>query len=167
MTSSSVAASIACRSSIGFARNASVSAAQDAKDFFALLLFERHDLVVDLDGAERLQVEAGAAAGAAMDDAGNRRAVLGFDDQHVAAVAVADDLVLQIRRGFFSPQIRFERRAQPRPLLAQLRRAAAPAPGWLVVDLSGRIDLPPHFGDLRLERRRSSRQSPSTSGTAR
>jgi hypothetical protein len=58
--------------------------------------FERDDLVVDLDGAERLEVEAGTAARTAVDDARNRRAMLGLDDEHVAAVAVADDLILQI-----------------------------------------------------------------------
>ena len=94
---------------------------QNAMHLFALLLLERHDLVVDLDRAERLEIEAGAAAGAAVNDAGNRRAMLGLDDEHVAAVAVADDLILQIARGVLAAQIRFERRSQTRPLLAQLR----------------------------------------------
>ena len=46
---------------------------QDAVHLFALLLLERDDLVVDLDRAERLEIEARAAARAAVDDAGNRR----------------------------------------------------------------------------------------------
>ena len=119
---------------------------------FALLLLERHDLVVDLDRAQRLQIEAGAAAGAAVDDAGNRRAVLGLDDEHVAAVAVADDLILQILRGVLAAQIRFERRAQARPLLAQLRAQPRQLRAGGVVDLAGRVDLAADVGDLGLER---------------
>ena len=56
-------------------------------------------------------------------------AMLGLDDEHVAAVAVADDLVLQIARGVLAAQIRFERRSQPRPLLPQLRRGSRDSSG--------------------------------------
>ncbi len=125
---------------------------ENAMDFFPLLLFERDDLVVDLDGAERLEVEAGAAARTAVDDSWNRRAMLGLDDQHVAAVAVADDLVLQIARGVLTPQIGFERRPQPRPLLPQVRAQAPQFRARIVVHLAGRIDLAPHFAGLALER---------------
>ena len=45
---------------------------QDAADFLGLLLLERDDVVVDLDGVERLEIQAGAAGGGAVDDAGNR-----------------------------------------------------------------------------------------------
>ena len=46
---------------------------QDAADLLGLLLLERDDLVVDLDGLERLDEQARAAGRAAVDDAGNRR----------------------------------------------------------------------------------------------
>ena len=41
------------------------------------------------------------------------------DEEDVAAVAFGDDLVLQILGRVLSTQIRFERAAQPRTLLAQ------------------------------------------------
>ena len=46
-------------------------------------------------------------------------AVLGLDDEHVAAVALGDDLILQVFRGLLAAQVRLERAAQPRALLAQ------------------------------------------------
>ena len=49
---------------------------QDPADFRGFLLLERDDVVVDLDRAERLEIEAGPARGTAVDDAGDRRAVL-------------------------------------------------------------------------------------------
>jgi hypothetical protein len=35
---------------------------KDAADFLALLLFERDDVVIDFDGAQRLEKETGATA---------------------------------------------------------------------------------------------------------
>ena len=46
-------------------------------------------------------------------------AMLGLDDQHVAAVALGDDLILQVLRRLLAAQVRLERAAQPRALLAQ------------------------------------------------
>ena len=88
-------------------------------DFLLLLLLERHDVVVDLDGAERLEEQARAARRAAVHDAGDRPAVLGADDEHVAAAAVGDDLLLQILRGVLAAQVGLERAAEARPLLPQ------------------------------------------------
>ena len=93
-------------------------------------------------------------------------AMLGLDDEHVAAVAIADDLILQVARRVLAAQIRLERRAQPRALLAQLRAQARQLGAGVVVDLAGRIDLAAHFGDLVLERSAALRDAPSASGTA-
>ena len=96
MTSSSVAASIVrCRSAGPRAKGVG-QRQQNAADFLELLLLERDDVVVDLDGAERLEEQARAARGGAVHDAGDARAVLGLDDEHVPAVAFGDDLLLQI-----------------------------------------------------------------------
>ena len=46
---------------------------QDAADFLGLLLFERDDVVVDLDRAERLEEQAGAAGRRAVHDARESR----------------------------------------------------------------------------------------------
>ncbi len=56
-------------------RNASDSAEQNAAHLLRFLLLERDDVVVDLDGAERLEEQARAAPRAAVHDAGNRGAV--------------------------------------------------------------------------------------------
>ena len=72
-------------------------------------------------------------AGAAVDDAGDRGAVLRADDEHVAAVAVGDDLLLQVLRRVLAAQVGLERSAQPRALLAQAV-ADAPQLGARVVD---------------------------------
>ena len=92
---------------------------QDAPDLLGLLLLERDDVVVDLDRAERLEKQARAARRAAVHDARNRGAVLGAHHQHVAAVALGDDLLLQVLRRVLAAQVRLERAAQPRALLAQ------------------------------------------------
>ena len=65
-----------------------------------------------------------------MHDARNRGAVLGADDEHVAAVAIGDDLLLQVLRRVLAAQVRLERAAQPRPLLAQAIAQVRAAPGW-------------------------------------
>ena len=125
---------------------------EDTKDLFALLLLERDDLVVDLDRAERLEIEAGAAAGAAVDDSRNRGAMLCLDDEDVAAVAIADDLVLQVFRRLFSAQVRLERGSQPRPLFAKLRAQPRELGARVVVHFARWVDLAADVGDLVLER---------------
>ena len=166
-TSSSVAAStVRCRSSARRAERVG-QRQQDAADLLGFLLLERDDVVVDLDGAERLEKQAGAAGRAAVDDAGNRRAVLGAHDQHVAAVAIGDDLLLQVLRGVLAAQVRLERAAQPRPLLAQPIANALQLRARVVDDLAGRVDLAADVGDLALERRRRRRQSRAGSETCR
>ena len=50
---------------------------------------------------------------------GMRRPVLGADQQDVAAVAVGDDLFLQVLGRVARPQVALERAPQPRPLLPQ------------------------------------------------
>ena len=69
--------------------------AQDAHDLGPLLVLERHDVVVQLHRRHRLDEQARAGAGAAVDDAGELAAVLGLQEEHVAIVARGDELVLQ------------------------------------------------------------------------
>ena len=57
-------------------------------------------------------------------------AVLGLDDEHVAAVAVGDDLVLQVLRGVLAAQERLERAAQPRRAAFAADRGPPAVPGW-------------------------------------
>ena len=125
ITSSSVATSTVRRSSSGRPRNAIGQRQQDAADLLRLLLLERDDVVVDLDGAQRLEEQARAAGRAAVHDARNRGSMLGAHDQHVAAVAIGDDLLLQILRRVRAAQVRLERRPQLRALAAQASRMRA------------------------------------------
>ncbi len=134
--------------------SASASAEKDPTDLFGLLLLERDDVVVDFDGAERLEKEAGAAAGAAVDDPGNRGPVLGSDDEDVPAVAIGDDLLLQVLRRVLAAQIRLERAAQPRALLAKPIAQALQLRARIVDDLAAGIDLATDVGDLAFEGRR-------------
>src|SRR5207344_791438 len=67
---------------------------KDATHLFRFLLLERHDVVVDFDGAERLEKKTGAAARAPVHDPGNRGPVLGSDDQDIPPVSIRDDLLL-------------------------------------------------------------------------
>src|ERR1043166_5490401 len=126
---------------------------QDATNFFGFLFFERDDVVVDFDRAERLEIEAGAACRRAVHDAGNRRAMLGLHDDHVPAVAFGDDLVLQILRGFFSAQIRLERAAEARSLLSQLLPNRLELRARAVDDFSRLVDLLADLSRFVLERR--------------
>ena len=80
-------------------------------------------------------------------------AVLGLDDEHVAAVALGDDLILQVLRGVLAAQVRLERAAQPRALLAQPLANALQLRAGVVDDVAGRVDLLAHLRDLALERR--------------
>ena len=86
--------------------------------------------------------------------------MFGPDDQHVAAVAIGDDLVLQILRGVLAAQVGLERPAQPRALLAQPIADAPQLRARVVDDLAGRIDLSANIGDLALERPGRFRESP-------
>ena len=126
---------------------------QDAPDLFYLLLFQRNDLVVDLDGLERLDEQARAAGRAAMNDSGNRRSMFGANHQHMTAVAIGDDLLLEIFRGLAAAQERVERRTKalllPAQAIANLRERGA----RVVRDISRRLDLPADVGDLAGERR--------------
>jgi hypothetical protein len=88
-----------------------------------------------------------------MDDAGDRAAMLGFDDDHIPAVALGDDLVLQILRGFLAPQVRLERAAQARSLLPQPLADGLQVGAGVIDDLAGRIDFFAHVGRLAFERR--------------
>ena len=124
---------------------------ENPPDFLGLLLLERDDVVVDLDRAERLEEEARAAAGAAMDDARNRRPVLGSHDEDVPAVAIGHDLLLQVFGRVLAAQIRLERAAQPRALLPQPIAHAAQLRARIVDDLAPGVDLAADVGDLRFE----------------
>src|SRR5687768_15818722 len=88
-------------------------------NFLFLLLLERDDVVVDVDGAEGLEVKAGAGSRTAVNDAGNGRSVFGAHNEYVSSVAVGDDLLLQIFGGVFAAEIRLERATQPGPLFPQ------------------------------------------------
>jgi hypothetical protein len=79
-----------------------------------LLLFERHDVVADLDGAERLEEQACAARGRAVDDARYRAAMLRLDDEDIAAVPLGDDLILQVLGCVLAAQIRLEQKLRSR-----------------------------------------------------
>ena len=70
---------------------------------------------------QRLQIEAGAGRRARVDQAGDGVAVFRLHDHHVAALAVGDDLLLQVAGGVAAAQEALERR--PR------RRAAGGAGG--------------------------------------
>jgi hypothetical protein len=128
---------------------------QDAADFLGFLLFERDDVVVDFDRAERLEKQTGAAGRRAVDDAGDAGAVLGLDHQDVAAVALGDDLILQVLRRVLAAQVRLERAAQPRPLLAQALADDLQLGAGVVDDLARRVDLLARVRGLVLERRRA------------
>ena len=107
-----------CRSS-GLARNAIRQFEQNASHLLEFLFFERDDVVVDLDGTERLQEETRAAGGGAMDDTGYRGSVFRADDQHVTSVAIGDDLLLKVLRRVTPPQESVERRAKLGSLFSQ------------------------------------------------
>ena len=93
---------------------------QDTHDLSVLLLFEAHDLIVDLDGAQRLEEEARAGSRAAVHNPRNRTPVRGFDDQHESTVTLGDDLFLQIFRRASATQIRIEGASQAFPLATRV-----------------------------------------------
>jgi hypothetical protein len=124
---------------------------QDASDLLVFLFFERDDVVVDLDGAERFEKQAGTARGRAVDDARDAAAVLGLDEQHVAAVALGDDLVLEIFRGVLAAQVRLERAPQPRALLAEAIANELQLGAGGIDHLARRVDLLARQRRLALE----------------
>ena len=79
--------------------------------------------------------------------------MLGAHHQDVAAVAVGDDLILQVLRGVAAAQKPIERCPQLRPLPAQPLANARQRRRRVVHDVAAGIDLPPDVGDLALERR--------------
>ncbi len=80
--------------------------------------------------------------------------MLGADDQHVASVAVGDDLLLQVLRRLFAPQVGLERAAQPGPLLTKTVSNAPQLRTRIVHNLAAGIDLLADVVDLALEGRR-------------
>ena len=92
---------------------------QDAVNLLGFLLLQRHDVVVDLDGAQRLEVHARTARGRSVHEARDVAPMFGLHDDDIAAVAFGDHLVLEILRGVLATQIGLERAAQLRLLAAQ------------------------------------------------
>ena len=92
---------------------------QDAQHLLGFLRFELHDFVVDLDGRQRLQIQRLAAGRTAVDQAGQRRAMLGLHQEDEAAIALGDDLVLQISGGLFASQVSVQGLPQLRALAPQ------------------------------------------------
>ncbi len=86
-----------------------------------------------------------------MDDARDRRAVFGANDQHVAAVSIGHDLLLQVLRGVLAAQIGLERPAQPRALLAQPVPDPPQLAARIVHHLAGGVDLAADVRDLSFE----------------
>ena len=125
---------------------------QYAPDLLALLLLERDDVVVDLDGGDRFDEEAGAARGAAVDDAGNGAAMLGAHDEHVAAVAIGDDLLLEVFGGVAAAHEPLQRGPQLRALAPKPLADAGQRRARIVRDVARRIDLLPDVRNLSLER---------------
>ena len=86
---------------------------------------------------------------------GMRAAMLGLHDQDIAAVPLGDDLVLQVLRRVLAAQVRLERAAQARALLAQPLADDLQLRAGVIDDVAGRVDLVARRGDLALERRRA------------
>jgi hypothetical protein len=139
MTSSSVAASmralqIAARDAERVGQRSRIRRTSSPR------LLERDDVVVDFDGAERLEIDAGAARRGAVHDARNVAAMLGADDEHVASVSFGDDLILQILRGV-APAGMTRASLSAAALLAQSIANRPQLRARIVHHLAGRIDL--------------------------
>ena len=141
-----------CWKSNARARNAVGQREENAVDFLALLLLERDDVVVDFDRAQRLEKQARAACRCAVHDAGNRAAMLRLDDQHVAAVAFGDDLILQVLRRLLAAQEGLERSAEPRPLFPLALADQFQLGTRVIRHVARRLDLLPHGRRFALER---------------
>ena len=103
--------------------------AQDAHDLGPLLVLQRDDVVVELDGGQGLDEEARARAGAAVDDPRQLALLLRLEQQNVAVVAHRDDPVLQQPLRVAAAQVPFHHgrelrlQAQERPAhVGELRR---------------------------------------------
>jgi hypothetical protein len=125
---------------------------KDSADFLCFLLFEGDDVVVDFDRAERFEKQAGAAARAAVDDPGDRRSMLGPDDEDVPPIPIGDDLLLQVLRGVLASKIRFQGAAKPCPLLAKPFPQALQLWARIIEHFAGGIDLPADVCDLVFKR---------------
>ena len=126
---------------------------QNAPNLLGLPVGERDDVVVRAEDAERLEVETGAARRTAMDDARNGVAMFGAHDEHVSAVAVGDNLILQVFRRLPSAHEAIERRPKLRARASQFVADVGQGGARGVTHVAGRIDRAPDGGSLVLERR--------------
>ena len=78
--------------------------------------------------------------------------MLGLHDEHVTAVSLGDDLILQVLRRVLAAQIRLERRAQARPLLAEAIANELQLRARAVDDVAGGVEFVAHRRRLALER---------------
>ncbi len=124
---------------------------QDPKHLFGLFRFERDDLVVDLDGGERLEVERLPAGGAAVHETRQRRPMLGLHEQHETAVPLGDDLILQVFRRVAAAQVAVERLAQLRALPPEAIANRAERGARVIGHIAGGLDRLAHARDLVLE----------------
>ena len=86
-----------------------------------------------------------------MDDARDRGPVFGADHQHVAAMPIRHDLLLQVFRCVLAAQVRLQRAAQSRPLTPEPVANAPQLGGRVVDDVAGGIDFAKDVGDLVIE----------------
>ena len=137
-TSSSVAASIVRSRSSAAARNASVSASRIRRTSSASCCSSATMslLISTVLSGSRNRLAPLPELPCTMP--GIAVAVFRAHHQHVAAVAIGHDLLLQILRRVLAAQVRFERSAQPRPLLAQPIANAPQLRARIVHHLAGR-----------------------------
>ena len=86
-----------------------------------------------------------------MNDAGDGMAMFGADHQHLAAVAVGDDLFLQVLRRLASPDERIQCCPQSRLLLPEPFADRGKRGAGVVGHFAGGLDLAADLGDLALE----------------
>src|SRR5439155_16346701 len=91
----------------------------------------------------------------AVNDAGNGAAMFRLDHEHVAAVPLRDDLILEVFRSALSTEERLERAAQPCPLLPQAIANAFQLRARVLGDLARRIDLVADLRSFASKRRRA------------
>ena len=73
--------------------------------------------------------------------------------EHIPAVALGDDLILEVFRRVLAAQIRLQRAAQAGPLLPQPIANHSQLRARVIDDVAGRIDLVADVADLDAERR--------------
>ena len=123
---------------------------EDAHDLTPLLVLQRHDVVVELHGGERLDEQARPGARAAVDDPGQLALVVGLQEKDVPVVPGRDDPVLKQPLGLPGVKVPLHhggelgpQAGQGAPGLGELRRG-------VVRHLSGGPDrLADRRGDLR------------------